>query len=149
MIKTYGTVFYSSKSIAGNFSHFADSLNYYYKHPSLLPEMKWIDSVPPMAPANLAADVNKSTVLLKWDKPMSASDGDTAYKYVVYRFDYPRQINIDNAWHILKIQGGGETTFVDAAVEKDKLQYTYVVTALDRLNNESKPVVITVRVNGF
>ena len=56
MIKTYGTVFYSAKAIAGNYSHFADSLKLYYKYPSLLPTMKWIDSIPPLAPTNLTAD---------------------------------------------------------------------------------------------
>jgi uncharacterized lipoprotein YddW (UPF0748 family) len=149
MIKTYGTVFYSAKSIAGNYSHFADSLMVYYKHPSLLPAMKWIDSVPPLSPTNLIGVVKKSSVILKWDKPLPASDGDTAYKYVIYRFDYPLQVNVDEGRCILKLQNGNETLFTDEAIEKDKLQYTYVVTALDRLNNESKPVVITLRVNGY
>ena len=143
MIKTYGTVFFSAKSITGNYSHFADSLKLYYKYPSLPPVMKWIDSVPPLTPANLAADERNSTVILKWDKPLPASDGDTAYRYVIYRFDYEQQVNVDDAWHILKIQDGSETIFVDTTAEKGKLQYTYVVTALDRLNNESKPATIS------
>ena len=88
-----------------------------------------------------------SLVILKWDKPLPASDGDTAYKYVIYRFDYPQQVNLDDAWHILKIQGGNETAYTDTTIGKSKLQYTYVVTALDRLSNESKPVVITLSLN--
>jgi len=147
MIKTYGTVFYSAKSIAGNYSHFADSLKLYYKYPTLQPAMKWIDSIPPLAPTNLTANEKKSSVVLKWDKPLPASDGDTAYKYVIYRFDYSKQVNIDDARRILKIQSGNETTFTDTTLEKGKLQYTYVVTALDRLNNESEPAVITLQVN--
>jgi hypothetical protein len=91
----------------------------------------------------LAADERNSTVILKWDKPLPASDGDTAYRYVIYRFDYEQQVNVDDAWHILKIQDGSETIFVDTTAEKGKLQYTYVVTALDRLNNESKPAAIS------
>jgi uncharacterized lipoprotein YddW (UPF0748 family) len=148
MMKTYGTVFFSAKSIVGNYSHFADSLKLYYKYPSLLPVMKWIDSVLPLTPINLAAEERSSNIILKWDKSMPASNGDTAYKYVIYRFDNEQQVNVDNAWHILKIQDGSETTFVDTTSEKGKLQYTYVVTALDRLNNESKPAVINLSLKG-
>jgi uncharacterized lipoprotein YddW (UPF0748 family) len=147
MIKTYGTVFFSAKSIAGNYSHFADSLKLYYRYPSLLPEMKWIDSVPPLAPVNLKAAEIDSSVVLSWDKPLPASDGDTAYKYVVYRFDYVDQLNLEYAWHILKILVGNETVYTDTTIGKGKLQYTYVVTALDRLNNESNPAKIILSLN--
>jgi uncharacterized lipoprotein YddW (UPF0748 family) len=149
MIKTYGTVFYSAKSIAGNYSHFADTLRVYYKHPSLLPAMRWIDSVAPLKPVNLTAVQKNSAVVLNWVKPLQASDGDTAYKYVIYRFDYPLQVNLDNGRNIMKILNADKTSFTDNTVEKDKLQYTYVVTTLDRLSNESKPTVITIRVNGY
>jgi uncharacterized lipoprotein YddW (UPF0748 family) len=149
MIKTYGTVFFSAKSIAGNYSHFADSLKLYYKHPSLLPSMSWIDSVKPLSPGNLTAKQMDLPIILKWNKPLRAPDGDTAYKYVIYRFDYRGQVNLDDAEHILSIQNGDETTFTDATVEKSKLQYTYAVTAVDRLNNESAPVVVTIRINGY
>lgn len=147
MIKTYGTVFFSAKSITGNYSHFADSLQLYYRYPSLLPKMIWIDSVPPLTPVNLKAVEIDSSVVLSWEKPLPASDGDTAYKYVVYRFDYSEQVNLEYAWHILKILVGNQTVFTDTTLEKGKLQYTYVVTALDRLNNESNPAVINLSLN--
>ena len=129
MIKTYGTVFFSAKSITGNYSHFANSLQLYYRYPSLLPKMIWIDSVPPLTPVNLKAVEIDSSVVLSWEKPLPASDGDTAYKYVVYRFDYSEQVNLEYAWHILKILVGNQTVFTDTTLEKGKLQYTYVVTA--------------------
>jgi uncharacterized lipoprotein YddW (UPF0748 family) len=147
MIKTYGVVFYSAKSIAGNYSHFADSLKLYFKYPSLPPEMKWIDSTAPIAPANLTAEVQNPTVTLKWDKPLPALGGDTAYRYVIYRFNYMQPVNIDDARYILKIINGCETVYSDTTAGDGKINYTYVVTALDRLNNESSPSVINLALN--
>jgi len=145
MIRTYGTAFFSAKSIADNYSHFEDSLKVYYKYPSLIPAMTWKDSIPPLPPHNLSASKDGSLIILKWNKPGEASDGDTAYKYVIYRFDNPANINIEDAWHILNIQNADETTFTDTAAEKNK-SYTYIVTSLDRMNNESKGVESTFNV---
>ncbi len=142
MIRTYGTAFFSAKSIADNYSHFADSLKVYYKYPALIPAMAWKDSIPPLPPDDLKASMKDSSIVLQWNKPGRASDGDTAYKYVIYRFNNPAQVNIDNAWHILKIQNADETSFIDTTINDDKANYTYAVTALDRMNNESKPVMI-------
>jgi uncharacterized lipoprotein YddW (UPF0748 family) len=147
MIRTFGTCFYSAKSIALNYSHFADSLKVYYKHPSLIPAMPWIDSVSPLTPANLSATEDSSSIILTWNPPPPAKDLDTAYKYVIYRFDYPEQVNIDDAWHIMNIQNGGIRIFSDTTVDRIRRQYTYAVTALDRLNNESPPKIFTILLN--
>lgn len=142
MIRTFGTAFYSAKSIADNYSHFADSLKVYYKFPALIPAITWKDSIPPLPPDNLTAYMHSSSVVLRWNKPAHASDGDTANKYVIYRFDNPAQLNLDDAWHILKIQNAGETEFIDTTANDDNACYTYAVTALDRMNNESKPAIV-------
>ena len=145
MIRTYGTAFFSAKSIADNYSHFADSLRVYYKYPALIPAMTWKDSVPPLTPDDLKAEIHGTSVALKWNKPARASDGDTAYRYVIYRFNNPSQVNIEDAWDILNIQNGDETDFIDTTAYDTSAQYTYAVTALDRMNNESKPVLIVRR----
>ncbi len=143
IINTYGTVFFSSKSITDNYSHFADSLKKYYKYPALIPTMSWKDTIPPLEPKNLNAKVEENSIKLEWNKPDKASDGDTALKYVIYKFDFPRQVNLEDAWHILKVQNSDETSFIDSTVGIENHEITYVVTALDRMNNESKPVVIS------
>jgi hypothetical protein len=67
-----------------------------------------------------------------------ASDGDKAYGYVIYRFNRGEKIDIEQAQHILKISfSSAETSYIDNTVSANR-NYIYVVTALDRLKNESQ-----------
>jgi len=77
-------------------------------------------------------------VHLKWQKPLKASDGETASGYVVYRFEEGEKIDVFNAKNILRISFEDFTTFIDTSVDSGK-RYNYLVTALDRLKNESDP----------
>ncbi len=138
-----GVVFFSAKSIVNNYSHFADSLKVYFKYPALIPVMKWKDSIPPNPPVNLKAEKDSSGIILTWNRPAVASDGDTAYKFVIYRFSPSEQINLNNATHILKVTSNAKDSYVDSTAAGKNLDYTYVVTALDRMNNESKEAKVT------
>jgi hypothetical protein len=60
---------------------------------------------------------------------------DRPIKYVVYRFSRGEKINLDDA---TKIVGFTQNTFFLLANEDGNTKYTFVVTALDRLHNESK-----------
>lgn len=62
---------------------------------------------------------------------------DEAVQYVVYRFKNGEKINISDPSHIVKIT---RDTFYKLPYEDGKTKYQYVVTALDRLHNESKTV---------
>ncbi len=137
-----GTVFFSAKSITENYSHFADSLKLYYKYPSLIPTMTWIDSVPPLPPTHLTVVGDSSGVTLRWDKPVPASDGDTAYHFVIYRFSQPDKINMDYATHILKVTNDSKNYFLDSSADALNNSHVYLVTALDRMNNESKAAIV-------
>ena len=134
-----GSVYFSSKSLLNNPLGFTDSLrNNYYKYPALPPPMLWLDSVPPNAPRNVKAIQGKTGVDLKWDTPFLAKDNEPVYGYVIYRFDGDEKVNLTDPEYILHIQYDPTTTFTDDSVEKGHT-YLYVVTALDRLKNESEP----------
>lgn len=137
-----GSVFYSSKHITNNLVGLRDTLQYdLYRYRSLPPEMPWIDSIPPDAPFGLQARVmdNLAVVMLHWQAPPTATDGDGAYGYVIYRFNEGEEINLDNPQNILHISYDGTLqNYVDSMVRKNG-RYVYVVTAIDRLKNESKP----------
>jgi len=138
--RVQGSVYFSTKSLENNPLGITDSLkNNYYKYPALPPEMLWLDSIPPNAPTNFTATVTpKSTVELKWTTPLPAKDKEPIYGYVIYRFDGNEKIDIENPKNILDIEYNANTTYLDDTAEKGKT-YLYVVTALDRLKNESDP----------
>ena len=99
--------------------------------------MPWIDEIAPNEPQNLTAEATADGIQLKWAKPLKAKDGETASGYVVYRFEEGEKIDILDAKNIVRISFIDYTFFLDTNVEKGK-RYNYLVTALDRLKNESE-----------
>ena len=100
--------------------------------------MLWKDSIAPKAPTNLTATINaaQTDVTLRWTKPTAATDGETARYYVVYRFLVGETINLNKATAIRYISVSDTTTsFTD--VFANPSAFVYVVTAVDRLHNES------------
>ncbi len=134
-----GSVYFSSNSLLNNPLGFTDSLKEnFYKHPSLPPVMLWLDSVPPNPPLNFTASVINNKVELKWATPLLAKDKEPVYGYVVYRFNGDEKVNTNDPKYILHIQYNDSTFYSDGTV-KNGNTYLYVVTALDRLKNESDP----------
>lgn len=133
-----GSVFFSSKSVTNNLAGVQDSLRQdFYRYPALPPVMPWLDNIKPNAPTQLYAKAVSNGVELMWNEPPAAVDGDLASGYVVYRVNQGEGINIDQAHHIINISyNKSELTFKDTNVIPGR-EYTYVVTALDRLKNES------------
>lgn len=136
--RVQGSVFFSSRSVTNNFAGLQDSLRQnFYKYPALPPQMLWLDGIPPQAPLNLQVDASGRKVTLKWNEPLKARDGETAYGYVVYRFKSDQTINVDDATAIRKISYENIPMFTEEV--NDPGTYFYVVTAIDRLKNESVP----------
>ncbi len=134
-----GSVFFSSKSFSTVARATGDSLkNDLYRYPALPPQMPWLDEVVPNPPQNFTADALKDGVHLKWEKPLKASDGETASGYVIYRFNEGEKLSTLDPKYILRISFEDYTSFIDTSIETGK-RYNYLVTALDRLKNESDP----------
>jgi uncharacterized lipoprotein YddW (UPF0748 family) len=137
--RVQGSVYFSSNSLLHNPLGFTDSLKEtYYKYPALPPAMLWLDSIPPNAPRNVTTTPGVNRVQLKWEVPLIAKDNEQAYGYVIYRFNGDEKVNLTDPKYILHIQYNNSTTFTDETVKNGKT-YLYVVTALDRLKNESEP----------
>ena len=75
-------------------------------------------------------------VQLKWETPLPAADKEPVYGYVIYRFEGMEKINLDDPKNILHIQYSAEPFYNDGNILRGKT-YLYVVTAFDRLKNES------------
>ena len=103
--------------------------------------MPWLDSIAPAPPFGLLAQVaaNSTSVILQWQPGLLAADGEEPYGYVVYRFNEGEPLDLGNPRNILHITyDSGQTQYTDNLSRK-KGHYRYVVTALDRLKNESLP----------
>jgi uncharacterized lipoprotein YddW (UPF0748 family) len=134
-----GSIFFSSKSLTRNNLNITDSLTNLYKYPALLPTMTWKDNVPPNAPMNVKVrPLSDLGVVVTWELPEKpARDGDEINAFVVYRFDENEVINIENPARIVQIvRNEGILSLADKSAVPNRI-YKYVVTALDRLHNES------------
>jgi uncharacterized lipoprotein YddW (UPF0748 family) len=136
--RVQGSVYFSQKSLLNNPLGFTDSLRKnYYKHPALPPVMLWLDSVPPNQPQALAGIALPGKISLKWGAPLPAKDKEPVYGYVVYRFTGDEKVDVGRAENIISIRYSADPAFDDRNVELNK-KYIYVVTAIDRLKNESE-----------
>ena len=141
-----GGVHFSAKSLTNNALNVRDSVAAMYQTPALVPTMPWKDRIPPNAPVGLGIVGNGNSLTLRWQKPQPAPDGDLARYFVVYRFNENEAINLNNASAIRHVTPTDTTAFVDALGTSGSA-FRYVVTAVDRLHNESQPsnlVVVTV-----
>ncbi|MBK0380247.1 glycoside hydrolase family 10 protein [Mucilaginibacter segetis] len=135
--RVQGSIFFRSQTLVNNANHLADSLKTdFYRYPALPPQMLWLDSVPPMPPINFNAKIQGKGVLLNWQAPVMAADSETAYGYVIYRFEVHDEFNLADPKNILHIQYDNGTIYHDTNVRPGKT-YFYVITAIDRLKNES------------
>ncbi|GAB4131053.1 MAG: glycoside hydrolase family 10 protein [Ignavibacteriales bacterium] len=133
-----GSIFFSAKSISGNWNNLADRLKEnYYSSVAFPPTMPWIDSIPPLPPTNLTISQTEKFVTVNWDSPHYAEDGELPTYYAVYRFNSNETIDINDAGKIIYLTYPGETIFLDYIANMKKGSYFYVVTSLDRMRNES------------
>lgn len=142
-----GSVFFSAKSLKANPLAMCDSLlTNFYRYPAIVPAMLWLDSIPPLPPRDLKAAATPDGIELFWQQPTPASDGDEASSYLVYRFEGRRpQLRLNDPRYIVaQCVGESSTRFVDKTADVKK-KYTYVVTAVDRLHNESREVIVKIQ----
>ncbi|WP_229252880.1 glycoside hydrolase family 10 protein [Dyadobacter helix] len=134
-----GAIFFSSRSLKNNSLGFVDSLRTeLFRYPALVPTMPWKDRIAPLSPKNLKATLLPQGLELFWEKPDPASDGESAWYYVIYRFAPDEKPTAHDPRNIVALCYEGEH-FVDATVQNGK-RYVYYITAVDRLHNEGRPV---------
>ncbi|MDW8289057.1 MAG: family 10 glycosylhydrolase, partial [Flammeovirgaceae bacterium] len=137
-----GNIFYSSRALLKNRGGFTDSLRqHFYRLPAFVPQMPWKDSIPPLPPQSPVIDVAPRGVVVSWLSSPPAADGELPVKYLVYRTPATEKPNIHNPQHLYKTLLVDQTDFVDEQATTP-YQFNYVITAMDRLNNESLPVEV-------
>jgi uncharacterized lipoprotein YddW (UPF0748 family) len=135
-----GSVFFRTGDFFANPLGFADSLkNDFYRYKALHPVMNWKDNIDPNPPQNLTfEELGNGTAGLKWDLPAIAADGDSASRYVVYRFESSniQPGDLDDPANILDIEGNRFS--IPGEPPNSSGPYYFVVTSLDRNYNESQ-----------
>ena len=143
-----GSVYFSAKSLVNNPLGVRDSLQTgAYRLPALVPPMFWIDSLPPLPVQNLTLTAVTGGKTLTWQSAQAAVDGDTARCFAIYRVEGRRAtVNVADPRNLLTVSPWNRvvTQFTDRTADPKK-RYTYAVTALDRLNNESRAAVVRTR----
>ena len=136
-----GSIFFRARTFRENYKGFADSLkNDLFRAPALPPIMTWKDPSPPNAPQNLRYEriAGAGTAGLKWDLPLQASDGDSASRYVIYRFTSPN-IQPGDLADPSRIIGLTSARNNRPQAPSTPGPFFFVVTALDHNANESLP----------
>ena len=132
-----GTVLWYAKAVVDNIGNYGTMLReVYWRHPALQPAMPFIDGKAPRKVRKLKALWTEDGYMLFWTPPKGRGWDDEARQYVVYRFAKGEKADIGNPSNIVGIT---RQTFIRLPYEDGSSKYIYVVTALDRMQNESKP----------
>ena len=110
--------------------------------PALQPTMLWIDDKAPGAVSRPAVITTDDGPVLCWTAPTFRYEADRPVRYVVYRFANGETVNLDDPTHICGIT---DEPFFNLSDLQGTGKQTFVVTALDRLHNESKGTRFKVR----
>ncbi len=138
-----GTVLWYAKAAVDDIGSYGTRLRTdYWRYPALQPLMPFIDGKAPSAPRKVKAIWTSDGYTLFWEAPKGKTWKDAAQKYVVYRFVEGEKVDLTLPQHIVCIT---PNTWYILPYYKGRERYTYVVTALDRMSNESKGAKVKVR----
>jgi uncharacterized lipoprotein YddW (UPF0748 family) len=130
-----GMVFFSFSGLEKAMTQFP---NDGFQYLSNLPPMSWKDNQPPLDPTNLTAQfLTSGEVKLEWMLPDSALESTDIFRYNVFRSEVS-PVDITKAINLIHITNNSVPNFIDNSFESNR-NYFYVVTALDRVNNQSPP----------
>lgn len=133
-----GSCQWPASAVVENAGKYRDALiAEYHKYPALPPVFDFMDNEAPAKIRKMKPVWTEDGYILFWTAPKYKEEMNRAVQYVVYRFNDKEKVNIDDPSHIVAIT---RDNFYKLPYEDGKTKYRYVVTALDRLHNESKSV---------
>ncbi len=130
-----GNCWWPGYSITRNSKGVCDSLS--TKHQStiaIVPPYTWLDDVKPEEVKNVKAVKVGGKTIINWQAPQTNDPMQVAKAYVVYQFPQKGEINLEDASAIKAVVPSTSYTIPD---DTPKGKYHYVITVLDRVNNES------------
>jgi len=139
MSNVKGTVLWYAKAVTDNVGNYGSALrNVYWRNPALQPLMPFIDGKAPRKVRRMKiVDMQNGDRVLCWTAPRGKGWKDAAARYVVYRFVGKEKTDIENPDNIVAVTTDTFYKIPRAGMSAGRV--VYVVTALDRMSNESKP----------
>ena len=127
-----GSCFFSSKSLINNPLGVSDELQEnFYQYPAIIPKMSWLGNTALGIPKIVDAKNGKNGIELNW----KGNHGDDFY--VIYRFNGKKIGDVNDPRNILIIQRKTRMFYRDTNMKRFR-KYTYAISSLDRLHNESE-----------
>ena len=143
MSNVRGTVLWYAKAAVDNTGNYATMLrNNYWRYPAMQPQMSFISSKTPKRPRKVKPVWTSDGYILFWTSPRGKQWDEMATQYAVYRVEKGMKINTDDPSKLVAITSN---TYLKLPYKDGRHKYTYVVTALNRLQAESKVVKKTVK----
>lgn len=129
-----GSCLWYSAAVVSNTGNYATALQKTYQpYPALQPEMPFITKGKPAKVKGLKARWMPDGYYLFWVAPKTKGWETEATQYVVYRFGPGEEQNLDDVTKIIAVT---DNTLLKLPYVDGKTKYTYVVTALNRIQNE-------------
>jgi uncharacterized lipoprotein YddW (UPF0748 family) len=133
-----GSCQWYAASVVNNLGNYRTLLEKeFHVYPVLNPEMKFIDKKAPKKPRKARIEVQSNRITLVWDAPKAKKEMDKAKQFVIYLFEPNEKIDLNNP---TKIQAVSHKQNFE--LKGNLMGHTIVITALDRLHNESKGLKI-------
>ncbi len=138
-----GSCLWYSAAVVRNEGNIATALQQiYHTRPALQPLMPFIDAKAPGKPKKTKVLWTSDGPVLFWTAPSAKTELDVARQYAVYAFPAGEKVDLTTSKHLVAITSD---TFLRLPYAGGKQKYTYVVTALDRLQNESAAAKVKVK----
>lgn len=133
-----GSVQWPASDVVNNIGNYRQALvSEYHRYPALPPVFDFMDDEAPGKVKKVKPIWTADGYILFWTAPKHKDEMNRAVQYVVYRFNADEKVDTNDPSKIVAIT---RNTYYKLPYEDGKTKYRYVVTALDRLHNESKPV---------
>ena len=133
-----GSCQWPASAVIENAGNYADALrSEYHRYPALPPVYHFIDNKAPGKVKCLKPLWMEDGYVLFWTAPKYRDEMDRAVNYAIYCFAEGEKVDLNDATRLVAVTAN---TFYKLPYRDGKKKYTYVVTALDRLHNESKSV---------
>ncbi|MDR0994668.1 MAG: family 10 glycosylhydrolase [Tannerella sp.] len=131
-----GHCFWPANELLRNNGGVVDSLRrIYHRYPALPPAYTQMNRKHPKAVNDLQALQTGEGVWLSWNAAIDSSKASAADYFVVYRFDKTGKMDLNDPAHIAGITR--QLSFLLPYTPQQE-EFRYVVTAVNRYNNESK-----------